>query len=400
MAEFLPLAPHRFPAVDAAVKPRILILSFSVIRSDPRVMRQVRLLEGKAQLTVAGYGAPPDAACDFVEIVRGSATAVQRGIWAAKLLLRAFESYIWKRPEVASGLRALTGSQFDLVIANDVAALPLALKVGGNAPVLADAHEYSPREFDDRFLWRVLIGRYQDYLCRTYLPRAAAVTTVCEGISDAYRDNYGVVPQVVLNAPAYQDIHPSPVVPGQVRMIHHGAALRARHLEVMIDLMASLDDRFTLDLMLVESDAQYMRELRERAVSDSRIRFVEPVRMEDIPRRINAYDVGLYLLPPSNFNHEYALPNKLFEFIQARLAIAIGPSPEMARIVQAYSLGVVAETFEMGDMASALSKLTETQVETFKSSTRAAAAQLNFDQSGKVLLGRINALVSPGLAIK
>jgi hypothetical protein len=363
-------------------------------------MRQVRLLEGRVQLTVAGYGAAPNANCDFVEIVRGPATAVQRGIWAAKLVLRAFEAYIWKRPEVASGQLALSGRQFDLVIANDVAALPLALKVAVNAPVLADAHEYSPKEFDDRFLWRLLFGRYQDYLCRTYLPRAAAVTTVCQGISDAYSDNYGVAPEVILNAPAYQDIRPSPVVPGKVRLIHHGAALRARHLELMIDLMASLDDRFTLDLMLVESDAQYMRELRERAASNARVRFVEPVRMEDIPHRINAYDVGLYLLPPSNFNHEYALPNKLFEFIQARLAIAIGPSPEMARIVRAYSLGVVAETFELRDMASALSMVTETQIETFKRSADNAANLLSFEQSGKVLLGRINALISPGLAVE
>lgn len=382
------------------MKPRILILSFSAIHSDPRVMRQVRLLEGKAHLTVAGYGTAPNANCEFVEIVRGPATAVQRGIWAAKLLLRAFESYIWKRPEVVSGLRALADRQFDLIIANDVAALPLALKVAGAAPVLADAHEYSPKEFDDRFLWRLLFGRYQDYLCRAYLPRAAAVTTVCHGISDAYRDNYAVAPEVVLNAPAYQDIRPSPVVPGKVRMIHHGAALRARHLELMIDLMASLDERFTLDLMLVESDAQYMRELRERASSNNRVRFVDPVRMEDIPRRINAYDVGLYLLPPSNFNHQFALPNKLFEFIQARLAIAIGPSPEMARIVRAHSLGVVAETFELPDMAKALSTLTSTQLETFKQSTEAAATLLSFEQSGKVLLGRLSVLLSPGLAVE
>ncbi len=382
------------------MKQRILILSFSAIRSDPRVMRQVRLLEDKAHLTVAGYGAAPDANCNFVEIVRGPAKPAQRGIWAAKLLLRAFESYVWNRPEVVSGLRALNDRQFDLVIANDVAALPLAFRVAGNAPVLADAHEYSPKEFAERFLWRVLFGRYQDYLCRTYLPRAAAVTTVCEGISAAYRDNYGVAPEVVLNAPAYLELSPSPVVPGKVRMIHHGAALRARHLELMIDLMASLDQRFMLDLMLVESDLQYMRELRELAAPDGRIRFVAPVRMEDISHSINAYDLGLYLLPPSNFNHEYALPNKLFEFIQARLAVAIGPSPEMARIVSAYSLGIVAGSFEPRDMASALSTVTESQLEAFKRSSELAARKLSFEESGKVFLERINALLYPGLAVE
>ena len=56
--------------------------------------------------------------------------------------------------------------------------------------------------------------------------------------------------------------------------------------------------------------------------------------MHELPRMANDYDVGLYLLPPTNFNQRYALPNKFFEFIQGRLAIAIGPSPEMAKLVE------------------------------------------------------------------
>jgi hypothetical protein len=394
VAELLPLASNRFPATNAAVKPRILVLSFSAIRSDPRVMRQVRLLEGKAKLTVAGYGAAPDADCDFVEIVRGPATRIQRVVWTTKLLVRAFESYLWNRPEVQSGLALLANRQFDLVIANDVASLPLALKVAGHAPVLADAHEYSPKEFDDVLLWRLLFGRYLHYLCRTYLPQASAMTTVCTGIANAYRDSYGVPSEVIYNAPEFVDQRPSEVVPRRVRMVHHGAAIRSRHLEVMIDLMDFLDDRYTLDFMLVQTDPQYVSELRRHASRNGRIRFVDPVQMENISHRLNEYDMGLFLLPPSNFNYLYALPNKLFEFIQARLAVAVGPSPEMARIVDAYSLGIVAKSFAPRDMATALLAVTEDQLQTFKSSTETAAKQLSFEESGKILLTRINTLLA------
>ena len=37
-----------------------------------------------------------------------------------------------------------------------------------------------------------------------------------------------------------------------------------------------------------------------------------------IVRTINQFDLGVYLLPPVNFNSAHALPNKFFEFIQAR----------------------------------------------------------------------------------
>ena len=70
---------------------------------------------------------------------------------------------------------------------------------------------------------------------------------------------------------------------------------------------------------------------------------------------INKYDMGVFLLPPINFNYENTLPNKLFDFIQARLGIAIGPTPEMAEIVNHYKIGLVSEHFTAASLASRLS---------------------------------------------
>ncbi|QLQ25728.1 MAG: glycosyltransferase [Dechloromonas sp.] len=233
----------------------ILILSFSVIRSDPRVMRQIRLLERDYRLTVSGYGPKPDAEIDFLEIDRPLVSRVQKGVWGFKLLLRLFESYYWALPQVRQGLGMLAGRRnFDLLIANDMAALPLALRIAAERPVLVDAHEYSPREFEDKLLWRILFAPFYDTFCTRYLPRAAAMTTVCEGIADEYAKDYGVVSKVVYNAPSEQLLEPSPSLPGRVRLIHHGSAIRSRHLGVMIEMMRYLDERFTLDFMLVETD--------------------------------------------------------------------------------------------------------------------------------------------------
>jgi glycosyltransferase involved in cell wall biosynthesis len=70
-----------------------------------------------------------------------------------------------------------------------------------------------------------------------------------------------------------------------------------------------------------------------------------------------------------------ALPNKFFEYIQARLAIAIGPSPEMARIVQEFGCGVVAEDFSPASLAHALNQLSSADIDRMKAgSDRAARA--------------------------
>lgn len=356
-------------------------------------MRQVRLLEHVYRVTVAGFGRAPNANIEFISLDKPPAGLVQKGVWAGKLLLGAFESYYWNLPQVRHAQRLLAQRTFGMVIANDISALPLALKLADSSAVLMDAHEYSPKEFDDKLLWKILFGRYYHYLCKYYLPRVAAMTTVCQGIADEYRREYGVACKVIHNAPLDQHLRPSAVDASNIRLIHHGSAIRSRHLGVMIEMMKHLDSRFTLDFMLVESDAAYMAELRAMAQSDPRIRFIDPVAMQDICQRLNEFDVGIYLLPPVNFNHEHALPNKFFEFIQARLAVAIGPSPEMAALLRQYQCGVLAESFDPRALAAAVQQLNAPVVARFKAASDLAAGDLNYERGGQILLSEVERLL-------
>lgn len=372
---------------------KILIISFSIIHNDPRVMRQVKLLESSCQLTVAGYGKKPDAEVGFVEIVRPASSLGRKLVWASKLLLGAYDSYYWNLPQVLHASKRLSGEKFDLILANDVSALPLALALAGDTPVLLDAHEYSPREFDDKWLWKLLFGRYNDSLCRRYLGQTVGMITVCQGIADEYARQYGVTPNVVHNAPLDQKLAPSPVENNQIRLIHHGAAIRSRHLEEMIEMMQHLDQRFSLDLMLMDSDRAYLAELHQRAADDERIRFIKPVPMPEICQHLNAYDLGVYILPPVNFNHEHALPNKFFEFVQARLGVAIGPSPEMAILVHQYHCGIVADSFDPAALAAVLTGLTKDSIEAFKQNSNTAARELSYEHEGQVLLAEIERVI-------
>lgn len=358
-------------------------------------MRQIRLLENDYRVIVAGYGQEPDAQIRFVNLEKSPASLLKKLFWSAKLLTGAFESYYWNQEQVCSAQKFLGINSFDLIIANDISSVPLALKLAGECPVLVDAHEYSPREFDDRWLWRLLFGRYNHALCQRYLPLASAMTTVCRGIADEYRRVYGVRPVVVHNAPLDQKLSPSSISGNRIRLIHHGAAIRSRHLGVMIDMMKHLDERFSLDFMLMETDVLYIKELRQAAQGDPRIRFVSPVSMPEICRQINNYDIGVFLLPPVNFNYKYALPNKFFEFVQARLGVAIGPSPEMAALLHIYNCGVVAKSFSPEAMAASLSTLNSANVTAFKEAAHMAANELSYEHDGKVLLSEIARLMAP-----
>jgi len=375
---------------------RVLVLSFSDLATDPRVNRQLRFLAPCHRLTAAGWVDPQIPGVRFVPLAPRRKPLPRRLVAAARLLAGRFEDYYWSRSEVVDCRARLAGIEADVVVANDIDTLPVALALAPRARVLFDAHEYAPLEFEDRLYFRVFQQRLRQWQCRTFIPRAAAMTTVCASIAEAYQRDTGVRAEIVLNAPDYEPLPPSDTEAraGTIRLVHHGAAIRSRRIEAMIRTVRLLDARFTLDLFLTGGDDAYFAELRREAGGDARIRLQEPVPMRELPRVLNAYDVGLFLLEPTNFNYRFALPNKLFEFVQARLAVAIGPSPEMARVVREHQLGIVTDDFRPETMANALGALDAAAIMRFKRAADAAARALSSDTARETvtrIVGRLAA---------
>jgi hypothetical protein len=280
-----------------------------------------------------------------------------------------------------------------VIVANDLLTLPLALRLARGAKVVFDAHEYSPREYEDSLFWRFFFQGYYHHLCKKYLAEADAMFTVCQSIADEYRAQYRVTANVVTNAPPYEDLQPTPSEAGVIRMVHHGGAAPSRNLELMIKTVDLLDDRFRLDMFLVASVPGYLARLKSLVANHARVRILPPVPMQELPARLNLYDVGLYLLPPNSFNNYHALPNKFFEFVQARLAVAIGPSVEMARLVRRYDCGIVSDDFTPQALARRLNALDSDRIDYYKRQSHAAARELSFGKCAETLLAVVQDLL-------
>lgn len=377
-------------AISSRVRPAVLVLAFSPLGRDPRVHRQLRLLRDDYRVTAAGFTDPRLSGVEFIPIRPRPRPRRDRPRAFWQLAGRRHARYYWTLGVVRDALAVLGGRAFDAIIANDAETWPLAHAIRGRAALIFDAHEFSPAQFADRPSWRMLRQPYRTWLCREFLPRADAVVTVCDTIADEYARVFGIPrPGVVLNAPARHPAEPRPTAPDRIRMVHHGFANPSRHLEVMIDVMRGLDARFTLDLMLVDGPSWYGRDLRRRAAGDARIRFRPPVPMPEIIPTIRAYDLGLSVLPPVNFNLRAALPNKFFEFVQARLAVAVGPSPEMARLVREHGFGIVADDFTAVTLARHLQALDVPTLDRHKAASHVAADQLCWETAGHVLQDRL-----------
>ena len=371
----------------------VLTISFSDLGRDPRLNRQIRALKRRYTVIAAGAADPQIDGVRFVLGRMPPRSFIRKLSDAAHLMAGQYDRYYWHMRHVAQLRRALDDVQADVVIANDVDALPLAFEAAKGVPVILDAHEYAPGEFGG-LKWRLARHGYVRHLCCTYIRRTAGMMTVADGIASEYAKTFGIAPVVVQNAAPYAELRPTPVSPGVVRMIHHGNAVPGRRIEMMLDVMRLLPQRFRLDLMLLPSVPRYLAKLKSRAARDARIRFLPTVPMRELVTAANDYDVGLYLLPPASFNDLHALPNKFFEFVQSRLAIAIGPSPEMAALVKHHGLGVVAESFEPRALARELERLDAPQIQAMKQRSHDAAKALSFERDEEKMIALVERVAS------
>jgi hypothetical protein len=308
------------------------------------------------------------------------------------LKLGLYEALLWY-PELEALAASLAAERFRLIVTHDVDLLPLAAAVaGGGGKLVFDAREFYPRHFEDRFSWRFFYAPLNRYLCRRYLRSCDRMLTVSEGFADAYRRHYGIAPLVVESVPPRFDLEPRPTDGARIRIVHHGNATPSRRTESMIETMDHLSERFSLDLMLMATDPPYFEFLSTEAARRARVRIVPPVPYTELIPTTNRYDIGLFLCPPTTFNLRHTVPNKLFEFIQARLAVAIGPLPDQSAVLRRYGCGLIADDFSPQAMGKLLDGTSAAEIDELKRRAHEAAARANAEvqsQRLKEILGEL-----------
>lgn len=371
-----------------AVRPKLLIISFSKIASDARVLKQVALFRDDYELTTCGFGPAPEGVAVHHQVPAGYTAAKP---YSRLLRVRLFSIAYWRQSAVRWARAALRGGQWDAVLANDPESLPLAFALAPPSRVHADLHEYSPRMREHVPGWSRIYRPYYEWLARHFAARAASRTTVSQGLADEYEREFGAPYALVTNAAPYAALTPKPT--GRpLRLVHSGAGLANRGLEELVEAMARVSTPMTLDLYLVASNPSLLERLRHEA--GRTVTFHEAVPYNELISTLNAYDVGVFILPPRTFSYANALPNKLFDFVQARLAIVVGPTPEMADLVNKYDLGWVSDDFSVDSLVSLLDSLTPEKVDEAKAAAHRAAEPLAAERQSDGWAFAIDAIVS------
>ena len=125
-------------------------------------------------------------------------------------------------------------------------------------------------------------------------------------------------------------------------ILHLGQLRKDRGCEVLVAAMRHVRSGHLIFL----GGGPLKTELQKLAVSveaADRIHFLDPVSPDKVLGAASTASVGVTLLQGTCLNHQYALPNKLFEYISAGIPVLASRLPELERVVADYGLGVVVD---------------------------------------------------------
>jgi len=318
-----------------------------------------------------------------------------RHVWRL-LLIRVFPRYadevFWTLNGALVDLyRAASRHRPAIWLANDWTTLPVAQRLAEEqgVPFGYDTHELATSEYGHRAKWRILYQPLILALERHGIAHASVVSCVSDGIAGHLQRLYRMKqrPMVIRNMPHYE-LYAFRPTQSSIRVLYHGIVAPGRGLEACISSVPQWAEGRSLSIRGPAQDA-YRAELEAMIAEDGvgdRVTLLPPVPMIDLIREATAFDVGIFMFPSANRHNLYVLPNKIFEYVMAGLAVCVSDLPEMAAVVHGHDLGVLVKEMQPEKIAVAINSMDREHVDHFKRNAVKAAAELNWEAESPRLI--------------
>jgi glycosyltransferase involved in cell wall biosynthesis len=237
----------------------------------------------------------------------------------------------------------LVFSDFGVILANDLDTLPaccLAAKLK-KKKLIFDSHELFPEV--PELVNRPMVRKIWLFLENFFVPKIDLGFTVSYSIAEFYEKKYGIHFEVLRNVGQFRfDYEFNGIKKNEERttIIYQGSLNKGRGIDLVIRSMQYIDD---VEFWIVGTGdiVDELKKLVSDLLLDRKVIFIGRVAMEEVSAYTFKADIGISPEEDMGLNYRYGLPNKLFDYIQARLPVVVSDLPEMKTIVENYKIGKV-----------------------------------------------------------
>ncbi|MGH7233512.1 MAG: glycosyltransferase family 4 protein [Nitrospiraceae bacterium] len=257
------------------------------------------------------------------------------------------------------------------------------------AKLIYDFHELFTEQFRDGIktkLWKTFYCLLERFLVK----RADLRVTVCRSLGEWATKHYGINGVLTIrNVPPLQTWVSVHCDRNRDRIIlYHGGYYRDRGLEQLVESARFLKSGHIVFRGYGNLEDHLRGLVKQLGVKD-RVRFSPPVPMGDLVRAASEADIGVIPYIPFCLNNRFCLPNKLFEYMMAGLAVVGSDLPELRNIIVGQKIGAVFNPQDPRDIARVFNEvlLDHDRLETMRQNARQAARdRYNWELEGETLL--------------
>ncbi len=284
-----------------------------------------------------------------------------------------------------------------LFIANDLDTLPGTFSASKlrKVELIYDSHELFTQV--PELIHRKRVQKIWKRIEGFYLPRIKHAVTVSYPIAEIYRRLYGTRFSVVRNVPfrvhlqSQSNFRERSGYSDKSIIIYQGALNVGRGLELMIDTMLYLDQVIFVVAGTGDIEQELLQRVEKLGLND-RIDFTGRLLPEELAPITMSADLGISLEEDLGRNYRYALPNKLFDYIQCRIPVLCSDLPEMKRIVETYGVGVASGEREPEKLAGMIRYMLEERSKgAWRDALDRAAEQLCWENESPVYMDVLSA---------
>jgi glycosyltransferase involved in cell wall biosynthesis len=260
--------------------------------------------------------------------------------------------------------------------------------------LLYDAHELTSEIASNVSLGKT--GKNIKVLMEKLLiKRCDEVMVVNESISKYNHEKFGLKkkPVVVRNIPHAYNYSAKKnffreefgIPNDKVILLYQGLITKGRGLVNFIKALPKIDKKAVFVIMGYGNKG-FLKEIIDESL-ESKIFFREAVPYEKLIEYTSSADIGIFTCENYCLSYYYCLPNKLFEYIQARIPIVCSDFPEMRKIIEDYSIGVLTDPGDIDKIANDVNLLlnNDKKIKEMQKNLKKASKELTWENEKEVL---------------
>ncbi|MDY0320118.1 MAG: glycosyltransferase family 4 protein [Arcobacteraceae bacterium] len=290
------------------------------------------------------------------------------------------------------------GKKIDSVHAHDVNALPIAYIIAliKRVPLIYDTHELwsqSHHSISSQFVLNCVA-----FMEKLFAKRATKIITVSDSIK-TYLEKYFAVNdiEVIRNIPSYTHSGKYNIFREKYNLsediricLYQGLISKTRGVDLIVKAALEVCKKNDNVVFFFLGDGPYLEELKQLVIDsnlEDKIYILGKIEQNELLKYTMSADIGVHAISNTCLNHEYCLPNKVFEYIHAHVVLVVTNLLELSKFVEENQVGI---TFEDNDAKSLEESLNKILVDNelynkFKSNSMEASQKLTWDNEYKVL---------------